>query len=520
MERSRQEELRPPSRAAVSPPRGALQPQDGFAAGEGVFETASRILRRQWLVVLYSVVAATTLAVGLAASQEKEYTASASLLFSTGADPVLTGTGAVDPQRVAATNQSLLGLGVVAQDTAVRLGDRLTASEVTAAVSVVSEPDADLVEVQATTTNPRLSAEVANEYANAFIAFRKRSARRQIEEALALAQTGQAAMTPEQRNGAEGQALQARINEFETAKSLQTGGVELVQSAAVPTAPSSPHPKRDGILGGLLGAIFGFALASVRARRDHVLRNVDELEAVSGWPVLARLPTSRLFKGAVELPPRGVEAEAFRMLRASLRYFSVNYEIHSLLITSARSGEGKSVTAHRLAEVMASMGDHVVLVEADMHRGNAAELDVELAGGGLSGFLIGQRLDDVLVELPIGHPDDARTLNILPSGPLPPNPSELLESERMHELMVQLEERFDLVILDSPPLPVLSDASALVGHASAALVVVALGKSTPDDVREVASQMTLLGGDVLGVVANLAPSSDRYYDERYYGARK
>ena len=142
------------------------------------------------------------------------------------------------------------------------------------------------------------------------------------------------------------------------------------------------------------------------------------------------------------------------MLRANLRYFSVNYEIRSLLITSARSGEGKSVTAHRLAEVMASMGDHVVLVEADMHRGSDAGLEAELAGGGLSGFLIGQRLDEVLVELPIGDPDSGRTLSILPSGPLPPNPSELLESERMHELIVQLEERFHLVILDSPPLPV------------------------------------------------------------------
>ena len=215
-------------------------------------------------------------------------------MFSTGSDSVLTGTAA-DPQRVAATNQGLLGLAVVAQDTAVRLGDRLTAGEVSAAVSVASEVDADLVEVEATTTNPRLSAEVANAYANSFIAFRKRSARKQIEEALALAETAQAAMTPEQREGPEGEALRTRINEFETAKSLQTGGAELVQAAATPTEPSSPHPRRDGILGGLLGAIFGFALASIRARRDRAFRNVDELEAVSGLPVLARLPNSRLF---------------------------------------------------------------------------------------------------------------------------------------------------------------------------------------------------------------------------------
>jgi non-specific protein-tyrosine kinase len=168
---------------------------------------------------------------------------------------------------------------------------------------------------------------------------------------------------------------------------------------------------------------------------------------------------------------------------------------------------------------MAAMGDRVVLVEADMHRDTASDLNVELSGGGLSAFLIGKRLDDVLVEVPVGYPDDARTLTVLPSGQVPPNPSELLESERMHQLMIELEERFDLVILDSAPLPLLSDATALVGHASGAVVVAALGKTRAEDVREVAKQMALLGGEVLGLVANLAPSADPYYYGYPYGDR-
>ena len=121
----------------------------------------------------------------------------------------------------------------------------------------------------------------------------------------------------------------------------------------------------------------------------------------------------------------------------------------------------------------------------------------------------------MLIAMPVGDPDEARTLTVLPTGPLPPNPSELLESERMHELMMELEQRFDIVILDSPPLPILSDASTLVRHVSGAIVVAALGRTTPEDLREIAGQMELLGGDVLGVVANFAHTSDRYYGYGY-----
>ena len=515
MERSRHQAA-PPSSSGPHPLRtspGRIPPPAAVEpVGEGVLETAWRILRHRWLIVVFSVVVAGTLAAGLSASREKRYTATATLLFGTASDVVLAQPGTVDATRVAATNAGMLSLGVVADDAALRLKDRVSAAAIAADVAVVQRQDADLIDVRANTPDPKLSADVANAYGSAFIQFRQRSARKQIEDALALAEEGLAAMTPEQRAGEEGQALGDRINQLETAKSLQTGGAELVQPASVPSAPSSPRPKRDGILGAILGAIFGFALASVRERRDRGVRTVEELETLSGWPVLARIPTSRTLARGAELTPRSVEAEAFRMLRANLRYFGVNTELRSLLITSARSREGKSTTAHRLAETMAAMRDRVVLVEADMHRAApTAEMDIDLVGGGLSGFLIGRDLDDVLLEVPIGDPGEARALTILPTGPLPPNPSELLESDRMRELMLDLESRFDLVILDSPPLPLLSDASTLVDHVSGAIVVTALGRTTPEDLREVANQMSLLGGDILGVVANFAPASDRYY---------
>jgi capsular exopolysaccharide synthesis family protein len=226
------------------------------------------------------------------------------------------------------------------------------------------------------------------------------------------------------------------------------------------------------------------------------------------------VPRSRTLARRGKLAPRSAEAEAFRMLRASLRYFSINTELRSLLVTSALPGEGKSTTARRLAETMASMGDRVVLVEADMHRG-AGQFSGERPSG-LSGALTRLELDEVLLEVPVaGTDDDARALTILPSGPLPPNPSELLESDRMRRILEDLHGEFDMVIVDSPPLPLLSDAMTLVGKVSGVIVVTAIGKATRDQIAEFANQLWRLRANVLGVVANFAPGADRV--KGYYG---
>ena len=290
-----------------------------------------------------------------------------------------------------------------------------------------------------------------------------------------------------------------------------------MQTASRPDDPSSPHPVRDGILGAVLGFVFGFGLAAVREHWNRSVKSVDELEAASGWPVLARVPRSRTLARRGKLAPRSAEAEAFRMLRASLRYFSINTELRSLLITSALPSEGKSTTARRLAETMAGMGDRVVLIEADMHRGSG-----QFGGerpSGLSGALTVRELDEVLLEVPVaGTEDDARALTILPSGPLPPNPSELLESDRMRRIMGDLQAEFDMVIVDSPPLPLLSDAMTLVGQVSGVIVVTAIGKTTRDDINEFSNQLWRLQANVLGAVANFAPGADRV--KGYYGEKK
>ncbi len=489
-------------------------------AEPGLIEAAWQIVRRRWPIILAATLLTAGLAFALSATREKQYTAVASLQVGTTSDQVLNNGGYVDQNRVAATYEELLKLDVIAQTTSRRLRGQASPREISKAIAVVTDPSSDVVTLEATTADPEKSAAIATEYSRAFIAFQKQRATAQIQEAIDAARRTQAAMTPEERQAPEGVALADRINQLESAKGTQTGGATHLQDASAPLLPSSPNPTRDAALGFVLGAILGFALAALLERADRAVKTVEELEVTSGWPVLARVPTSRALQRGTDLAHRSAEAEAYRLLRASLRYFSVNSEIRSLLVTSARSGEGKSTTARRLAEAMASLGDRVVLLEADMHRHAKAEAEQGSGERGLSGYLIGLELSDVLLEVPVGMPEENRTLTILPSGPLPPNPTELLESDRMHALMEQLEDDFDMVIVDSPPLPALSDAITLVGHVSGIIVVTAIGVTTIEDIRDVSRLMTLHGAAVLGSVANFAPGADRikgYYGKNVYG---
>ncbi len=497
-------------------------PQPAGAGREGPLEQAWRIVSRHPFLILQAIVLVAAAAFVYSATRETQYTANAAILFEDATEGIGgTGGGFEDPSRAAATNEQLLTLGVIAERTANRLGGRISAPAIAEAVEVVSTPEADIVGVQVTTNDPELSARVANEYARAFEGFRQDSARRQFQQAIAQANQALAALTPTESAGERGEALRERVEQLENALALQSGDAELVQPANPPSAPSAPQPVRNGVLGGLLGTLLGFGLAALRERVDRGVKTVDELEQEYRRPILARVPRSRDLAKARGLVARGEEAESFRMLRSSLRYFSVKQDVRSLLVTSALPAEGKSTVARYLAETMASMGDRVVLVMADMHHpGPLPRAGEDGARGlGLSGVLIGRDLDEALEEVEVpGGMIEARRLAVLPPGPLPPNPSELLETERMREVLRALETRFDVVIVDSPPAAVLSDTLALVGHVSGIIMVSAVGKTTREAIRESLRHISLLGGNLLGVIANFAPPADRaassYYTQR------
>jgi non-specific protein-tyrosine kinase len=517
------------SRSILDEERLRLAGPDGAELNEPetLVERALHLVRTRWWVILQALIVIPAAALVLSVTQEERWTATATLMF----EPARQNAGSVDLTRQAATQSKLVALPAVADATAVRLGRGWTPREVRDAVEVSGAPDTNLVDVNATTERgPREAARVATTYAQTFVTMQEAASVADVKRRLKVYDDYVNSLPPDEQTGPRGQRLQQsldalRINE-QLSSDTQKASADVVQTAEVPTSPSSPTTVRNMALAIVLALVVGLALAALADRLDRAVKTVDQLERVYRLPVLARIPRQRGFgrrlrqRGPAEALRQGPEAEAFRALRANLRYFG---EVRSLLVVSPEAEDGKSTVAACLATTCAQRGDRVVLVEADLHKHSSA-VRIEAArvgrGGpdehGLSGVLVGGDLDEALVGVAVGGEGDGRELIVLPSGPTPPNPSELLEGARMREVMRELAERYDLVIYDTPAMGAVSDAFALVSESSGVIVVSRLGHTHRDRARELLKQLALLRAHVLGVVANYADSpKDGGY--RYYG---
>jgi capsular exopolysaccharide synthesis family protein len=483
------------------------------------------VLRARGGLIVLCTLLATVTALVFSLSQQKTYTATAGLLFRDAQlDQKLFGSTSLpqssDPARQAATNADLVGLGAVAQRTATALGGNATPASVASEVSANPEGGSDIVQVTATDHNPAFAARLANTYAQQFIAFRRDADRAKIADAQQLVQTQLSRLQKQgQAFGPNGTSLQNRAEELGILASLQTGNAELVQPASVPTSPSSPKTKRNAVLGFLLGLLLGIALAVLLERLDRRIKDVGELEELYGLPVLCDVPESQALgtsqAGDVH---RFAVTEAFRMLRARLRYFNIDREIRSLIVTSVGPAEGKTTVAQNLAAAAASTGStRVLLLEADLRRPRLAG-NLALRGTpGLAEVLThGVSLDEVVQRLTLDTGDDvnaAKTLDVIVAGINPPNPAELLESDKMRDLLDRLSAIYDLVIIDTPPAGLIADVIPLMNRVGGIVIVSSIGHSSRDGATEFKAQLTQLGAPLLGVIANRVKHrrGDRYY---------
>lgn len=483
------------------------------------------MLRRRWQLIVVSIVLGAGAALAFSLLQRNEYTASASLLFrNTQFDQELFGSNftaaAADPAREAATNIDLVSLPTVASRAAAGLG--LPAAVVRAEINVSGTGQADVAQVSATDPSPTRAAEIANTYVEQYVLFRQQADRSKIADAQRLVQKELAALPSAQRYGAVGETLQNRSDQLGVLAALQTGNAEVVQPAGVPTSPSSPRTKRNGFLGALLGLLAGLGLVFLADRLDRRVRDPSELEEAYGVPVLGAIPESSCYSTAGTEPLPAAEAEAFALLRARLRYFNVDRNLRSLLVTSATPGEGKTTVALNLALAEAMAGNtRVVLVEADLRRpALARRLAIESQPGLAEILSRNATLDDALrfAQIPgreHGTGPDGGFL-VITAGAIPPNPAELVESRAMIELLRGLSEQFDLVIIDSPPTSVVSDAIPLMRLVTGAVIVSRIGVTTRDTTRHLREQLRKLNAPALGVVANAVHAKGGgYYGYQY-----
>jgi capsular exopolysaccharide synthesis family protein len=476
------------------------------------------ILRRRapWILLCFVLVVAG--AYGFSKHQTKKYTATASLVFNNNqlgqqvaGLPVVGSSNQLALQN---TNLKLVQLGDMAAKTAGLLGQGLTKEKVSAELSVSAQGESNIVNVAATATSPALAAGIANTYTEQFVTEQQNSNHAYYASALRLVNKQLAALSPKERAGTAGLALQDRAQSLSVLAELRNGNVQVAQAATVPTSPSSPKVSRNTALGAVLGLLLGLGVAFLLERFDRRIREPRDLEAIYGLPLLGVVPESdALARSARRRGESGgvipaSEAEAFHLIRAHLRYFNVDKELRTLLVASAAPGDGKTTVARHLASAAARMGGRVLLLEADLRRPTLAQqLDIS-SGPGISDVLIGAVLMNAAIQSVAlgqasGEGSSGRTLDVLVAGAaLPPNPGELIESRAMEVLLDGVRSVYDLVVIDTPPLTAVSDAFPLLGKVDGVVIVGRVGRNRRDVAERLHQTLAGAGAPLLGVIAN------------------
>lgn len=210
--------------------------------------------------------------------------------------------------------------------------------------------------------------------------------------------------------------------------------------------------------------------------------------------------------------PKSIISEQYRTIRTNIQYSLVDEELKTLMVTSAGPSEGKSTTISNLAVVMAQQGNHVLLVDADLRKPTVHHTFRHTNTRGLTNVLTKQaQVDDVIIETEIER------LSILPSGPVPPNPSELLSSKTMENLIEYLSEQFDILLFDCPPILAVTDAQIMANYCQGVVLVVNSGKTEIEAAQKAKEQLQHVNAKLLGVVLNNKEINGDPYYYYYYG---
>lgn len=276
-----------------------------------------------------------------------------------------------------------------------------------------------------------------------------------------------------------------------------------LDAAVTPSSPFEPRPAYNLSLGLALGLLSGLLLALLLEALDRTVKTAVQAEAVTAAPVLGLLP--KLKKGAsptviTASDPDDPAAEAYRTLRTSVQYLDPDNPLQVIAVTSPSAGEGKTTTAVNLAVALAQSGERVALVDGDLRRPTVATmLGLEGAVGLTDVVTRRVRLDDALQMW--------GTLAVLPSGPVPPNPSEIVGSQSMGGLLDDLRQRFDVVVVDAPPVLAVTDAVVLSTQVDGVLLVVRAGTTLRGLAVESRRRLDGVGASVVGCVVNAVASS-------------
>lgn len=443
-----------------------------------------RILSKSWILIVLLVLVGVGAASAYSILQTPQYSATSKVFVSTqtaGTTSELAQGNTFTVQRVK-TYSDLVGTPIVLLPVIGDLQLDITSDQLAGRITASAPLDTSIIDVTVTDDDPVLASEIAN---------------------------------------ATSESLTSVVGVIEKPDGDDTVSpvkLTLAQRASIPSVAVSPNVPVNIALGGLVGLALGLGLAVLRETLETRIRNERDVQSITDTPILGGIvfdPKAQSRPLIVQADPRSPRAESFRTLRTNLQFLDADRTDRSFVVTSSIESEGKSTTGANLAIALSDAGSRVLLVDADLRRPKVSDYMGLEGAVGLTDVLIGRaELKDVVQQW------GRRELFVLPAGHIPPNPSELLGSDRMSHLISEFNRAFDVVIYDTPPLLPVTDAAILAKTVGGTLLVVAAGRTHKNQLKGALSALENVGAPVSGLVLTMLPTKgpDAYGYGRYgYG---
>ena len=490
------------------------------------------IRRKKWAIILATILVG-GVAFGLSVVEPAVYQAHVRLVFEP-TQTVFDSSGARAPVDVSTEIERL-------QSTPVQAAVREKLGHAPPPVSAIRVGTTQVIELITEASTPKLAADYANAYADAYIDYRVQQAVDQLERAIVpvqakidnleneikpLQEAIQGAPEGKERESKTAElgprisallsvqtTFKSTLDKLQVDAALKSGGVQRVAPASAPSAPVRPKPLRNALLGVAVGLIIGVGLAFLFETLDDSVKSKDDLERTTGdLAVVGVIPAVTAWKNRAEprlvsrAEPSSPAAEAYRSLRTSIQFMSLDRKLQVLQITSPNASEGKTTTLANLAVALTQAGQTVAILSCDLRRPRIHEYFGLPNTVGFTSVLLGETpLQAALQRVP-GVP----RLLLLASGRLPPNPSELLSSRRTVQVLNLLRSQVDIVLVDSPPVLPVTDAAVLAPRVDGTIVVAMAGQTSTKSLSRAMEILANVDTTVIGTVLNGVTAESGY----------
>jgi capsular exopolysaccharide synthesis family protein len=507
------------------------------------------VKRYSWLVILSAIVAGAA-AFLISSNMTPIYQATSRYLIDEAPGSTSSSneySQLLTEQILAQTYVEIATTRPVLEETITELGLPFSPSQLRAKVTVSAPADRQIMIITAQDTDPERAAAIANTIGNVFVRQNQERDNLRYAEPISNWQDRMAAIGDEineleialgeldgslsveedaaksrlsqQLNEAQIRYTEAfnNLNALQRDQAKENSNIVPIEAATANYSPISPRIMLNTMVAALIGGLIALGLIFLAEYLDDTVKNQDQVLADTGLSTLgaiARIKVSDPTDGLVAYnEPRDPLSEAYRVLRTNLGFSAIDSGLDSIVVTSASPGEGKSTTAANLGVVMAQAGKRVIVIDSDLRRPTQHRIFGLSNSNGLTTALLDGNSPAT------SHVKDTkvRGLRVMTSGPIPPNPAEILSSQRMGQLIEELSEEADVLLFDSPPVLSVTDAAVLAPQTQGTLFVVQVGETSRDTLRQAVNRVHKSNAHVLGVLLNrIKPSHGSYYYYQYY----